>query len=242
MTATVSRRPRTDGGDSRRRRGWSRRTVLIVVAAVVVVAATATWVVAFSPLLGVRTVSVRGEHAVTQQQIATAADISHGTPLVRLDTAAVARRVEAIDGIYSARVSTSFPSTVVISVVERTPIGVVKHGHGYVLVDRTGDQYRTVDSAPPHLPVFVVPVGTDSRTTGGAVATVAAALTAPIRAQVASIQALDPNAITLLLTDGRVVAWGSVARSSEKARILPILLQQKGHQFDVTDPARPFSR
>jgi cell division protein FtsQ len=131
---------------------------------------------------------------------------------------------------------------VVISVVERTPVGVVKHGGRYVLVDRTGDQYRTVDSAPPHLPVFVVPVGTDSRTTGGAVATVAAALSTQIRAHVASIQALDPKAITLLLTDGRVVAWGSVGRSAEKARILPVLLKQKGQQFDVTDPERPFSR
>jgi cell division protein FtsQ len=242
VTATVSRRPRIADSDGTGRRGWSRRTVLVIVAVAVLLVATATWVVAFSPLLGVRTVSVRGEQAVTQQQIVAAADIAHGTPLVRLDTAAAARRVEAIEGIYTARVSTSFPSTVVISVVERTPVGVVKHDHRYVLVDRTGDQYRTVDSEPPHLPVFVVPVGTDSRTTGGAVATVAAALTAPLRARIASIQALDPNAITLLLTDGRVVAWGSVDRSSEKARILPILLRQKGHQFDVTDPTRPFSR
>jgi cell division protein FtsQ len=240
MTATVSRRPRTEKDQPSR--GWSRRTMLIIVAVVVVLAALAVWVVAFSPVLGVRTVSVRGENAVTAQQIRSAADVPDGTPLVRLDTDAVARRVESIEGISSARVSTSFPSTVVISVVERTPVGVVKHGGRYVLVDRTGDQYRTVDSAPEHVPVFVVPVGTDSRTTGGAVATVAAALSAKLRAHVASIQALDPNAITLLLTDGRVVAWGSVARSPEKARILPILLQQKGSQFDVTDPARPFSR
>ena len=241
MTATVSRRVRADRDDGGRR-GWSRRTVLIIVAAVVVLAVVATWVVAFSPVFGARTVSVRGEKAVSAQQILAAANIADGTPLVRLDTDAVASRVEAIDGISSARVSTSFPSTVVISVVERTPVGVVKHNGHYVLVDRTGDQYRTVDAAPAHLPVFVVPVRTDARTTGGAVATVASALPANIRAHVASIQALDPTAITLLLTDGRVVAWGSVARSTEKARILPILLRQKAHQFDVTDPSRPFTR
>jgi cell division protein FtsQ len=240
MTATVSRRTRTE--KDLPRGGWSRRTVLIVVAALVALATVAVWVVAFSPVFGVRTVSVRGENAVTEQQIRAAANVPDGAPLVRLDTDAVARRVEAIDGISSVRVSTSFPSTLVISVVERTPVGVVKHDGRFVLVDRTGDQYRTVESAPEHLPVFVVPVGTDSRTTGGAVATVASALSAKLRAHVASIQALDPNAITLLLTDGRVVAWGSVERSAEKARILPVLLQQKGSQFDVTDPARPFSR
>ena len=240
MTTTVSRRTRIEKDQPRS--GWSRRTVLIIVAAAVVLAAIAVWIVAVSPVFGVRTVSVRGENAVTEQQIRSAADVPDGTPLVRLDTDAVARRIESIDGIASARVSTSFPSTLVISVVERTPVGVVKHDGRYVLVDRTGDQYRTVDAPPEHVPVFVVPVGTDSRTTGGAVATVAAALPAKIRAQVASIQALDPSAITLLLTHGRVVAWGSVARSGEKAKILPVLLQQKGSQFDVTDPSRPFSR
>lgn len=241
MTTTVSRRVRTDDDDEPRR-GWSRRTILIIAAALVVLAAIATWVVAFSPVFGVRTVTVRGEKDVSVEQILAAADVSHGTPLVRVNTDAAALRIEAIDGIYSARVSTSFPSTLVISVVERTPVGVVQHAGRYVLVDRTGDQYRTVDTAPDHLPVFVVPVGTDARTTGGAVATVAAALPTKIRGQVASIQALDPRAITLLLTDGRVVAWGSVERSAEKARVLPLLLEQKGHQFDVTDPTRPFTR
>lgn len=242
MTATVSRRARVEDEDGGGRRGWSRRTVLIVVAVAVVIAIVATWLVAFSSVFGVRTVRVRGEKDIAAQRILSAAQVTQGTPLVRLDTESIARRVESIDGIYSARVSTSFPSTVVISVVERSPVGVVRHGGRYVLVDRTGDQYRTVDHAPPHLPVFVVPVGTDARTTGGAVATVAAALPASIRARVRSIQALDPGAVTLLLTDGRVVAWGSVARSAEKARILPALLHQDGHQFDVTDPSRPFTR
>lgn len=241
MTTTLSRRTRTDDGDEPRR-GWSRRTVLVVVAVVAALAVVGTWVVAFSPVFGVRTVSVRGEKAVTEQRIVDAADVPHGTPLVRLDTAAIAQRVESIDGIYSARVSTSFPSTVVISVVERSPVGVVKQNGHYVLVDRTGDQYRAVDARPADLPVFVVPKGTDARTTGGAVATVASALPTKIRAKVASVQALDPNAVTLLLTDGRVVRWGSADRSAEKARILPILLQQDGHTFDVTDPDRPFSR
>ncbi len=240
MTATVSRRARADGDDTGRR--WSRRTVLVAVAAAVVLVGAAVWVVAFSPVFGVRTVSVRGEQDVSEQRIVATADVPHGAPLARLDTDAIRRRVESLDGIVSARVSTSFPSTVVISVVERTAVGVVERGGKYVLVDRTGDQYRTVDSPPAHLPRFVVPVGTDARTTGGAVATVASALPAAIRARVRSIQALDPDAVTLLLTDGRVVSWGSVARSAEKARILPALLRQRGHQFDVTDPTRPFTR
>jgi cell division protein FtsQ len=87
-----------------------------------------------------------------------------------------------------------------------------------------------------------VPAGTDARTTGGAVATVASALSASLLKRVRSIEALDPRAITLVLHNDRVVRWGSASRSADKARVLPILLNQHGSQFDVTDPDQPFSR
>ena len=60
---------------------------------------------------------------------------------------------------------------------------------------------------------------------------------------VRSIEALDPNAITLVLTRGRVVAWGSADRSADKARVLPVLLEQKHARYvDLTDPDQPFTR
>ena len=229
------------GGDSPRRPALGRRLILGAAGALVLVL-VATWLVAFSPVFGVRTVTVRGTHLVTVGQVEAAAAIKHGTPLLRLDTAAVARRVEQLPEVDSAQVDTSFPSTVVITVTERVPVGYVKHGNGAVLVDASGDQYRTVSSVPKDLPLFVVPSGSDARTTGGAVATVAAALPSRIRAKVESIQALDPQAITLLLTDHRVVQWGSADRSAEKARVLAALLPRAVQQIDVTDPDQPFTR
>ena len=111
-----------------------------------------------------------------------------------------------------------------------------------MLVDRTGDQYRAVPHPPAGLPRFDVPADADSRTTGGAVATVARALPAALLARIDVIHALDPSAITLVLTDGRTVAWGSAAASAAKARVLPALLKQPGNQIDVTDPHQPFTR
>jgi cell division protein FtsQ len=131
---------------------------------------------------------------------------------------------------------------VVITVSERVAVGVVQTGGSYLLVDRTGDQFRRAGRRPAHLPLFVIPKGAGARETGGAVATVAAALTPRIRARIASIQALDAQAITLLMTNGRVVRWGSADRSAQKARILPALLRQNADQFDVTDPDQPFTR
>jgi len=241
MTTTTPVRPDEDEDD--RPRGRRRRTLVIVVAATVVVAAVLVWVVAFSSLLGVRTVRVQGVHVLTSRQVITAADVADGTPLVRVDTTAVARRVERLPEVASAQVSTSFPSTLLIRVTERQPVGYLRRGSQAVLVDRTGAQYRTVAAAPAGLPRFVVPAGTDARTTGGAVATVAAALPAALRREVRSIEALDPAAITLVLTHGRVVAWGSADRSADKARLLPTLLAQKhAKHVDLTDPDQPFTR
>jgi cell division protein FtsQ len=242
VTATDLRPPGADdeAADAPRSR---RRTVAIVVAATVVVAVVLVWVIAFSSLFGVRRVEVSGTRVLTPARIEQAADVAHGTPLVRVDTAAVTRRVESLAEVATAQVSTSFPSTLVIRVVERQPVGYVRSAGLAVLVDRTGDQYRTVRSAPAGLPRFVVPEGTDSRTTGGAVAVVAAALPADLRREVRSIEALDPKAITLVLTHGRVVAWGSADRSADKARVLPALLRQKSaDHVDVTDPDQPFTR
>ncbi len=242
MTATL-RRAGADVDDEAPRSGIPHRKLILGTIAAVLVAAIGVWLVAFSSVFGVRTVDVRGVHELTAAQVRSVAHVAGGTPLVRLDTDAIRTRVEALPDVASVQVTTSFPSTVTITVTERTAVGVVaSSAGGFMLVDRTGDQFRHVRGRPKHLPLFVVPNGTDARTTGGAVATVASALPARVRARISSIQALDPNAITLLMKNGRVVRWGSATRSDDKARILPALLQQQGSQIDVTDPDQPFLR
>jgi len=240
VSLTALRRERS--AEPEARGGLPHRRLILSALALVVVGAVLTWLVAFSSVLGVRTVTVHGTRTLSPAQVRQAAAIANGTPLVRLDKAAVLHRVEALPDVASATVTTSFPSTVVITVTERVAVGYVRSGGEVRLVDRTGDQYRSVPSAPKQLPRFVVSAGPNARATGAAVATVAAALPAQVRRDVDSIQALDPDAITLLMADGRVVRWGSADRSTEKARILPALLRRDGTQFDVTDPDLPFSR
>jgi cell division protein FtsQ len=226
------------GGTTGRR---PRVRALIVAAVVAVVAVLAVWVVAFSPLLGVGSVVVRGAHTVSAAQVQHVAAISPGTPLVRLDTGAIAARVETLPQVRSASVRTSFPSTVTIDVLERRPVGFVRAGGKDELVDRTGLQFRSVTARPAHLPLLVLP-GNADRATTAAVAAVAASLPKALLPRVASVQALDPQAITLLMRGDRVVHWGSAAASAAKARILPVLLRRGADSIDVSDPANPFTR
>jgi cell division protein FtsQ len=219
-----------------------RRRLITATAAALVLVAGLSWLVAFSPVLGVRTVDVRGTSLLSADAVRSAARISRGTPLVRLDKARIRARVQALPEVAAATVHTSFPSTVTITVHERIAVGVVRSGSGFRLVDRTGDQFRSVPSAPTGLPLFAVPAGAAGRTAGQAVATVAAALPQPIRAKVVSISAMDPESISLLLRDQVVVRWGNSTRSAEKARVLGALLGKASTQIDLTDPNLPFTR
>jgi cell division protein FtsQ len=223
-------------GEHASTRDAHRRRLLLIAGAVVVVAAAAVWVVAFSSLLGVRTVRVQGVSVVSAGQVRAAAAVPNGRPLVRLDTGAIVRRVERLPAVRSADVFTTFPGTVTIRVTERTAVGYLPSAGRYVLVDANGVQYLTVSSKPARLPQFGLPAGADSTTAARGVATVASALGPQLLARVASIDAFDQNAITVLLTDSRVLHWGSADRSSDKARLLPTLLGQPGTQFDVSNP------
>jgi cell division protein FtsQ len=208
-----------------------------------VFAVLAVWITAFSPVLGVRSVQVRGNRLLTQAEVRSAAAVKHGAPLLRLDTAAIARRVEQLPEVKSATVDTHLPNTVTVTVVERAAVGFIqKADDAFVLVDAEGTQFRTVKLRPRRLPLLVLPGGAQASPSSAAVATVAGDLDAGLLSRIQSIQALDPTAITLVLTDGRVVRWGSVARSADKARLLPALLAQPGTQFDVSNPDLVVSR
>ena len=187
--------------------GSARPRTLAALLGAVLAVVLLVWAVAFSPLLGVRTVRVRGEQTITVAEVLSAAHVPHGAALVRLDTAAIRHRVEQIPEVASARVTVSYPSTVVITVTERRPVGYLSVVGGYLLIDATGDEFRTVLTVPAHLPRFELPSGSGTAI-GQALATVAGALPPTVLAKLSAIQATSASGITLVLTDGRTVFWG----------------------------------
>lgn len=224
-----------------------RRMLTLIAVGVVVLVLVATWLVAFSSAFGVRSVQVRGLHSLTAAEVEGRADVTHGTPLVRVDTAAITARVESLPEVASAEVSTSFPSSVVISVVERTPVGFVAQNGTFELLDGTGAPYRAVATKPAGLPRLVVATGSgatarDARRAVAHVASALAALPPSARPDVDSIQAITSDSITLVLPRHRLVQWGTATRDADKARVLPVMLRKNAAtQFDVSDPDRPFS-
>ena len=80
----------------------------------------AVWVLFGSRLLVVRSVIVTGTHLVPRSEVLAAAGVEPGTPLIRVNTAQVAARIDTIRQVRSALVRRSWPDRVVIVVRERT--------------------------------------------------------------------------------------------------------------------------
>ncbi|MDQ2838165.1 MAG: FtsQ-type POTRA domain-containing protein [Actinomycetota bacterium] len=208
-------------------------------AGVAVLVILLVWLVAFSSVLGVRSVTVSGTKLVSEAQIEKAAAIAPGTPLARLDTAAVRARVAAIPEVRTVTVSTSYPSSVRIEVTERVAVGYRSGPDGTELVDASNVAFRTVAKPPAGLPQLEVSTDQDR---AAAAAEVAGSLTPALARKIALISAPSTESVTLKLVDGRTVLWGGVDRSADKARLLPALMGQPGSYFDVSDPSSVISR
>ena len=226
-----------------RRRRAGRLRAALRVAAVLLVATTvavAAWAVYYSSMFGVQRVIVVGTHRVTAAQVVKAARVRMGAATLRVDTAAIRRHVESITQLESVVVTTQWPHTVTITVVERTPVAVEQlTAGGYELLDRDGVDLGQVANRPALLPLLLLDPQTTSAATTAAAAQVAASLTRRLAAKVASITALTANSVLLRLTDGTVVRWGDASQGAIKAEVLAALMKHHGVVYDVSAPYAP---
>jgi cell division protein FtsQ len=239
--------PAAGSGRRRRRSRW--RAAFFALAALVIVGGTG-WALFGNRVLLVRSVSVTGTHLLTPAQVIAAADVPLGTPLLRVDTGAATRRVEAINQVASATVTKDWPDHLSISVTERVPVMAVRMaGGGYDLVDKTGVIVRWARAQPAALPLLQtsLPGGALRGSAEVAVAAdVLAELDPWLARQVTAVQAAPVAAgteqVTLGLRDGKTVNWGAPGNAVQKNRELTILLPGGAHQIDVSAPGNVITR
>jgi cell division protein FtsQ len=192
----------------------------------------------FTPIMSARNIVVTGLGAVSQEEVVTSAAVKSGTPLLQVDTDAVAERVAAIRRVGSVRVQRQYPSTLRITVIERVPVVVKDYPDGSHLFDRDGVDFATAPP-PPGVPYLEAENPGPSDPATKAALQVMTSLRPEVAGQVGRISAPSVAAITLTLTDGRVVVWGTTDRTEEKALKLGALLTQPGHTYDVSSPDLP---
>jgi cell division protein FtsQ len=232
------RRPRREAREvvpTRRRVAIRRAVAVSVLVGLVAIVAAVLW----TPLLGVRTVEVSGVQELTVAQITAAAQVSPGTPMLRLDMAAIEHRVHQLPRVGQVDVVREWPSTIRIDIAERDPIGYVQEQDGSHLVDRTGLDYATLDARPPGLPRIVLSKITPGDQRTQAVVAVLGTLPTQLRSLVLTVTAKTPGSVTLGLTRGRTVRWGSMDESVRKAEVLAALMTRPGKVYDVSSPDLP---
>ncbi|SBT44686.1 cell division protein FtsQ/DivIB [Micromonospora auratinigra] len=206
-----------------------------VAAGVLLLAGLVAWTVLGTGLFGVREVRVVGAKLVTPVQVREAAAVRDDAPLARVDLAATARRIRALAPVESATVERDWPGTLVIRVVERTPMAAVPQGDGFAVIDRTGVVFQTVPQPGP-LPLIKVgqPAPDDPGTRAGL--EVLAALSPRLRAQLVSVDVAGLARITVRLRQDRAVFWGDATRGADKSEVATALLGRKADTIDVSAP------
>jgi cell division protein FtsQ len=192
----------------------------------------------FTPVMSARTLVITGIGAISREEVIDAAKVKLGTPLLQVNTDQVADRVAGIRRVASARVQREYPSTLRITIVERIPIVAKDYPDGTHLFDKDGVDFATAPP-PPGLPYIDVDQPGPSDQPTRAALEVMTALRPEVVAQVSRVAAPSVASVTLTLTDGRTVVWGTTDRTEEKAEKLAALLTQPGHVSDVSSPDLP---
>ncbi|MHC0432107.1 cell division protein FtsQ/DivIB [Streptomyces sp. O3] len=238
----------------RRRRPWppsprARLPLLASLVAAALLGGGGGWLLYGSPWLRVEHVGVSGTRVLTPAEVRDAAAVPVGAPLISVDTGAIEdrlrRELPRIDSVDAVR---SWPRGISLKVTEREPVLVLRKGGRFVEVDADGVRFATVADAPKGVPALELSAA-DSPSlnrygTGRlmrAAVRVAGDLPAAVARDTRTVKVRSYDSISLELTKGRTVAWGSSERGAAKAVSLTALMKAapKAGHFDVTAPTAP---
>ncbi len=207
-------------------------------AAVLLLVGGLTWLVYGTSVLGVREVRVVGTQFLTPLQVQQAAEVPMKEPLARVDLEEVRARVRGIPAVDRVAVRRSWPSTLVLEVVERTPVAAVPTApKQFTLIDGSGVPYRVVTNKPDGLPLMRTAAPGPSDVNTRSALTVLGALSDELREQLVAISAAAPAQIKLELRDDRTVVWGDDSQSDTKSQVATALLKKAGSEIDVSAPS-----
>ncbi|MET7651827.1 MULTISPECIES: FtsQ-type POTRA domain-containing protein [unclassified Streptomyces] len=251
-----ARQQESSGPPLFRRLGPRRlRVIIILTLAVVLLGGGTGWVLYGSQWLRVERVSVAGTDVLTPQQVRAAAAVPVGSPLVSVDTDAIGARLRReLPRIDSVDVVRSWPHGIGLKVTERTPVLLVQKGSNFVEVDDEGVRFATVSEAPKGVPLLEITVSSsrsaaaslrrfgEARLVREAVKAAGSLPAAVARAtRVVKVRSYDD--ISLELSGGRAVEWGSAEKGAAKGRALTALMKAvpAARHFDVSAPTAPAS-
>ena len=269
-TADRGERQKPKSGPPRPSRGRLRlprpRTLILAGVALLLLGAGGIWLLYGSQWLRAERVAISGTEVLTPAQVRTVAAVPVGAPMISVDTDAIEDRLRRkLPRIDSVDVVRSWPHGIGLKVTERKPVLIVENRENsksgengaktgkFVEVDAKGVRFATVPKAPPGVPRLEL-----TPDQSGAAASlrrfgpdrlvreavrVAGDLPRAVARDTRAIKVRSYDSVTLDLSGGRTVAWGSGEKGDTKATTLTALMKAapKARHFDVSVPTAPAS-
>ncbi|MFF7774204.1 cell division protein FtsQ/DivIB [Streptomyces tanashiensis] len=245
-----SERPSGSGIRNHRFRMPAPRLLLVALGLVALVGG-GVWALYGSTWFRVERVKTSGTRVLTPAEVEAVAAVPMGAPLVTVDTDAIEARLRRrLPRIESIDVVRSWPHGIGLKVTERKPVLLVEKGGKFTEVDSTGLRFATVDTAPRGVPLLALDsASSPSLRRFGAdrllqeAVRVRGELPAEIARDTRVVRVTSYDSVTLELTRGRTVFWGSGEHGPVKARVLTALMKAtpKAGHFDVSAPTAPAS-
>ncbi|HJS27092.1 MAG TPA: FtsQ-type POTRA domain-containing protein [Actinomycetota bacterium] len=231
--------------ESARRLTGTRAWIVAAVALLALVAAVVG--VSLTPLFDARDIAVESGAHVPRSRIVELSGVSSGTNVLWLDEAAVERRLEAEPWIDRARVVAEFPSSIRISVIERTPVAVASDGVRASLMAGDGTSLGVADREPTLPVIRLAANGSVDGPVPGPVGAARAlgAMSPALRDRVGRVLVRLDGTLEIRMESGPVVRYGTPSDVEAKARAISRMLawaEAQGERIlrlTVTSPRAP---
>lgn len=233
--------------DVQRRAGRRRLRLLLTVSAAVVLT-VATWLALRSSLLDVDRVRVLGAEHTPASAVVSASRVRHGDPLITVDGHAVARRVDALPWVSTAKVRRVWPGTLEITVSERRAIAATRaDASSWALLDSSARVLAWVPTPPPDLlpleGLADVPPPGETVAAARSLLAVRSALSPELAARAAAVAAAPGGQVDLRLNPRGVVEFGAAvdlpAKVSAAETVLASVDTHNLATLDVRLPSSP---
>ena len=238
-------------GSSKGRRRQKKWNVIESFVFIMLVLVTG-FVLLHSSVFEVRKVLVRGNHFLSEEKIRSAADIGLGVNIFKLKMAVVSANLKQVPMIKDAQVNRSLPSSVIITVVERVPLGLLPTKEGFIEVDDEGMYLAGAAAGTPGLPV-ITGVQADVSAPGQLIESeklksalaVISGLPAGSAANLSEVHVDDDGQIKIYTTEGYQCRFGLPQEIQEKGVIFQQVLLElrkqgaKIYYIDLTYTGQP---
>lgn len=201
-------------------RSRRRRLIWIVALSALALTIGGSFAVAYSPLFAVTKITVQGTNAIDPAAVQASLQSQMNKPLALVNDSDIKAALVTYPFVETYTVQARPPHELVITIVERTPVGVVSTPAGFSLVDAAGVVLSTTPEQPPGQPLFEV-AGELGDETFASAGLVMLSVPEALRASVEKVTATTPSDVTLTLAPtGTQVIWGNSDESQLKAETL----------------------